>query len=96
MSIASNTNFFNNDLLIRADGSIDLEFIAGAAEARAFARYGAGTTASDIEFCRERCVNVAEGLRIRFRQSRGLPDDTAYVTVSAFGRQKDGVRRSAF
>ena len=96
MNIPENTNYFNNDLLIRADGSIDWDFIALAAQVRAESRYGAGTTAADVAFCRERCVNTAEILQARYRQERGIPNDTVCVTVTPFGRQQDGVRRSAF
>jgi hypothetical protein len=95
-SINTNNPAFKNDLLIRADGSIDWDFIAVAAKARAEARYGAETTASDIEFCRERCISTAEILQARYRQERGLSDETAYVAVTPFGRQSEGVRRSAF
>ena len=38
----------------------------------------------------------AEIMRRRWRAAHGMPDDTVYHVVAAYGKQQDGVRRSAF
>jgi hypothetical protein len=88
---------FDNDLLIdRATGEVRHDHIRSTARARAEARYGADCRESDVAEKIEALTAIAQILRKRRRDELGLPDDTAYVTVTPFGRQVEGVRRSAF
>lgn len=85
---------FNNDLLITATGEIDEAHLIETAGARAQARYGAEATEGDVSYFADRCRTIAEALRSRWRRDHGLSDET--VMVTAFGKQQDGLRRSAF
>jgi hypothetical protein len=91
------TKPFNPDLLInQATGEIDQAYVASGAEICAREHWGEACTASDVSYYAEKLSGRAFILRNRRRRELGLPDDTVYVTVTPFGRQAEGVRRSAF
>lgn len=78
-------------------GEFDHHYIMEQATLRAAAAYG--SPEFPPSFLRSELLNlhdVARIMRKRWREDRGLPDDTNYVPVAAFGHHQDGVRRSAF
>lgn len=88
--------FSPNSLIDQTTGEIDHAYVASGAELCARDHYGEAFTASDVAYYAEKLSGRAQIMRARRRRELGLPDDTAYVTVTAFGLARDGVRRSAF
>lgn len=79
-------------------GEIDHIAVAERAQLRAAREYGSpdfppGYLRSATEWCMDR----AQSERYDWRRSRGLPDDRpANSTITAYGRQFEGVRRSRY
>lgn len=86
---------FSDDLLIKADGTIDEAYVARAAESCAASRYGVEASPGDIAYFAEVLSGRALILRTRRRRELGLPADPT-VSIAAFGPAREGVRRSAF
>jgi len=80
--------------LITEDGNVDVRYMREIAVLRATGPYGASPRAIRSEFLNLKQIVHAE--RLRWRQAHGLPDDTVYVTVTAYGKHHDGVRREMF
>ena len=94
--MTARNRLFSNDGLVTQAGEIDQLFIARAATARAEHRYGLDCTSLDIARYVDELKGVAQILRQRWRAEHGLPDDQTYTMIEPFGRQRDGVRWSAF
>lgn len=86
---------FSDDLLIFADGTIDEAYVASAAARCASSRYGVDATPGDVAYYVEILSGRALILRTRRLRELGLPADPT-VSIQAYGRPKEGVRRSAF
>ena len=88
---------FSPDLLInQATGEIDPVYLARAAQMLARDHYGADCTEFDIAYYAEKLNGRAYIMRQRRRAELGLPDDQIYTMITPYGRQVEGVRRSAF
>lgn len=86
---------FSDNLLIKADGTIDEAYLQAAAVSLARSRYGVDCTDGDIA-CRAEMLR-ARAIIMRARKLRelGLPADPVF-SIAAYGNVPDGVRRSAF
>jgi len=89
---------YSHDLLINQDtGELDWSFIKRHAVVRAEREFGG--CAPPVSYVRDEIRTLQDRaaiMRKRWRDAHGLPDDTIYTTVTAFGVQREGVRRSAF
>jgi hypothetical protein len=91
---------FDNDALINQEtGELDWTYIKRQALIRAQREYG--DCAPPVRWVRNEITTLkdrAMGVRKYWRYAHGLPDDTAYsgVTITPYGRQHEGVRRSQF
>jgi hypothetical protein len=86
---------FSDDLLIKADGTIDEAYVASAAALCAKSRYGFEASPGDVAYYVEILSGRALILRTRRLRELGLPADPT-VSITAFGPVREGVRRSAF
>lgn len=89
---------YSHDKLIDQEtGEIDRLYIMEHAKLRAAREWG-GPNFPPV-YLRNQLLDLhalAAIMRKRWRDARGLPDDTQYATVTAYGKHHDGVRRSAF
>jgi hypothetical protein len=86
---------FDDNLLIHPDGSIDEAYLFAAAHRVARQRYGTDCTRADVAFYLEDLTGRALIMRARKLRELGLPADPV-VSIEAYGRPVEGVRRSAF
>lgn len=86
---------FSDDLLIKADGTVDEAYGALAAARCAKSRYGVDCAPGDVAYYVEILSGRALILRTRRLRELGLPADPT-VSIAAYGRPVEGVRRSAF
>ena len=82
-----------NNLINEATGEVNLWVLKGLARREALATYGAITPRSVRSGLREYAGLIPQ-LKTTWRERQGLPIE--YVTVTAYGTQRDGVRRSSF
>lgn len=85
---------FSDNLLIKADGTVDEAYVAAAAARCAASRYG-DATPGDVAYYVEILSGRALILRTRRLRELGLPADPT-VSVAAYGRPVEGVRMSRF
>lgn len=93
--MANQSPAFSDDLLIHADGTIDDAYVADAAARCAKSRYGVEASPGDVAYYVEVLNGRALILRTRRLRELGLPADPT-VSIEAYGKQRDGVRMSAF
>ena len=82
-----------HNLIDEETGETDLAVLKALARRQAMADYGAITPRSLRSALRYYGDLLAQ-MQCAWRQRHGLPIE--YATVTAFGKQRDGVRRSAF
>lgn len=93
----SKTSFDPASLVDSETGELDLIAIRDRADVLASRDFGAPNYPPSYYRGHELNVtDLARVMRKRWRAAHGLPDDTVYVMVTAFGRERSGVRRSAF
>jgi len=90
---------YSHERLIDAEtGELDHHYIMEQAKVRAARDYGSPEFPPN--YLRSHLLDLQDTARImrkRWRDKNGLPDDTKYVTVAAYGdHHHDGVRREAF
>ena len=89
---------YSHDLLIHSEtGEFDWTFIKRHALVRAQREYGGAVppvsyVRNEIRYLKD----IAHIMRKRWRDANGLPDDTIYISIAAYGRAEEGVRRSRF
>jgi hypothetical protein len=86
---------FRDELLIRDDASINETYLFAAAHRVARQRYGADRTKADVAYYIEVLTGRALIMRARKLRELGLPADPT-VSIAAYGKPVEGVRRSAF
>src|SRR3954447_6698679 len=85
--------FSRNDLINAETGEVNLSVLKGLCRRDAMRDYGAITPRSLRSALRYyKCL--ADQLACGWRMQRGLPVEM--VSVTPYGKQRDGVRRSAF
>lgn len=86
-----------HELIHQEDGSLDWTAIKRHALTRAQRQFGGQNPPST--YIRPELRALKDGamiMRKRWREAHGLPDDTVYVTIEAYGRPVEGVRMSRF
>jgi hypothetical protein len=87
------TALTRNNLIDEATGEVNLWVLKGLARREAMLTYGAITPRS-LRSALKMFAGMLPSMQDAWRERHGLPVD--YTTVTAFGRQHDGLRRSAF
>lgn len=82
-----------SNLIDQATGEVNLWVLKGLARKEALATYGAITPRS-LRSALKMFAGMIPTMQDAWREQHGLPVD--YSTVTAYGRQHDGLRRSAF
>lgn len=82
-----------NNLIDDATGEVNLWVLKGLARREALATYGAITPRS-LRSALRMYAGMIPAMQDAWRERKGLPVE--YVTATPFGRQRDGVRLSAF
>jgi hypothetical protein len=83
-------------LINQETGKINLAYINERAYIRAVNELGPSISPKDLRNAASYYRDLAQIERKQWRLARGLPDDTVYITVAAYGRDVQGLRRSAF
>lgn len=86
---------FSDTLLIHPDGAINEAYLFAAAHRVARQRYGADCSIADVAYYIENLTGRALIMRGRKLRELGLAGDPV-VSVSPYGRQRTGVRMSAY
>jgi len=87
------TTLTRSNLIDEATGEVNLWVLKGLARREAVLTYGAITPRS-LRSALKMFAGMLPSMQDAWRERHGLPVD--YTTVTAFGRQHDGLRRSAF
>lgn len=86
---------FSDALLIHPDGTTNESYLFAAAHRVARQRYGADCTKADVAYYIEDLTGRALIMRARKLRELGLAADPV-VSIAPYGRQRTGVRMSAF
>ncbi len=87
------TALTRNNLIDETTGEVNLWVLKGLARREAMATYGAVTPRS-LRSALKMYADMLPTLQSAWRERHGLPVET--TTITPYGKQHDGVRRSAF